>query len=79
MTRPAFASVREWCRISGMGQKATYAAINAELLPARCPQGGRLLIDVDLGLAWLRSLPQASSQMGAKRGKTAHNTAETKG
>lgn len=75
---PAFASVRDWCRISGMGQRATYAAIQRGDLAARCPERRKLLIDVAAGLAWLRGLPPAIRQDGAKCGEVVQSIALTK-
>jgi hypothetical protein len=73
MTRPAFASVRDWCAISGMGQRATYAAIRRGDLVAKCPERRKLLIDVEAGLVWMRGLPAVVAedirQCGAKCGE----------
>lgn len=59
MTDPAFATVRDWCALTGMGRTNTFAAIAAGNIPAVRPSPGKLLIDVRAGLAWLRSLPPA--------------------
>ena len=64
--RPAFASVRDWCRLSGMGQKETHDAIKRGDLSAAKPGRKKLLVDVDAGLKWLRDLAQANQQSGAK-------------
>lgn len=56
--RPAFVTVDGWLNISGMGRRATYDAIGLGHLCA-VKRGSRTLIDVDHGLAWLRSLPPA--------------------
>jgi hypothetical protein len=55
----AFASIKQWKEISGMGRSATYDALSRGDLRAR-KNGARTLIDVRHGLRWLRSLPEAS-------------------
>ena len=55
---PAFASIDEWCRLSGMGRTATYAALSRGELHGR-KLGKRILIDCQKGLDWLRGLPPA--------------------
>lgn len=54
----AFASIEDWCRLSGMGRTNTYAALSRGELHGR-KLGKRILIDVERGLAWLRALPPA--------------------
>jgi hypothetical protein len=55
---PKFAPLPHWCVISGMSRTATYYALGrGDLKAVKC--GNRTLIDVDAGLSWLRSLPQA--------------------
>ena len=56
MTHPAYATVRVWCEISGMGRTATYEAMKAGHLIAR-KVNARPLIDVAAGLAWIASQP----------------------
>ena len=56
---PAFATVVDWCRLSGMGRTATYHALMRGDLRAR-KLGKRTLIDVRHGLAWMGSLPLAT-------------------
>ena len=58
----AFASIADWCQISGMGRTSTYHAINRGDLLAR-KLGGKTLIDVPRGLAWLNSLPLANIRL----------------
>lgn len=53
---PSFVSIREWCRISGMGMTSAYAALGRGELAA-IKLGRRTVIDLDAGLAWLRSRP----------------------
>ena len=68
---PAYATIPEWCRISGMGRSSTYGALGADQLRAR-KLGTRTLIDVAHGLAWLETLPMATVRPhGAKRTKQA--------
>jgi hypothetical protein len=55
---PKFAPLPQWCAISGMSRTATYNALGRGDLKA-IKIGSRTLLDVDTGLAWLRSLPAA--------------------
>jgi hypothetical protein len=55
---PRFATIPHWCVISGMSRTATYLALGRRNLVA-VKAARRTLIDVDSGLAWLRSLPTA--------------------
>ena len=59
---PAFASVADWCRLSGMGRTAIYHALSRGDLRAR-KVGSKTLIDVQHGMAWLHSLPLASVRL----------------
>ena len=55
---PKFAPLRHWCEISGMTRTSTYWALaRGDLRAIKQPGGRRTLIDVDHGLAWLRSQP----------------------
>ena len=66
---PAYAAIPEWCRISGMGRSKAYEALGAGHLRA-VKLGVKTLIDVQHGLLWLGSLPQATIRPhGAKRPK----------
>ena len=56
---PAFATIPDWCRISGMGRTATYQALSRRDLQAR-KLGKAVLVDVRAGLAWMDTLPMAS-------------------
>ena len=56
--RPAFASIDDFCVISGMRRRAVYDALGLGHLKA-IKRGSRTLIDVDAGLAWMRTLPPA--------------------
>ncbi len=47
-----------WCTISGMSRRQTYVELGRGNLKA-IKVGTRTLIDVEAGLAWLRSLPSA--------------------
>jgi hypothetical protein len=53
-----FAPLPHWRVISGMSRTATYYALGRGDLKA-IKVGARTLIDVEAGLAWLRSLPAA--------------------
>jgi len=58
-TVPAYTSISGWCGLSGMSRSATYNFLAApDGLIAR-KVGGRTLIDVQHGLAWLASRPVA--------------------
>lgn len=58
MLIPKFTPVPSWLELSGMTRTATYAALAAGHLRAiKQPGGRRTLIDVESGLAWLRSQP----------------------
>ena len=55
---PKFALLPQWCALSGMSRTATYNALGRGDLKA-IKVGSRTLLDVEAGLAWLRSLPPA--------------------
>jgi predicted DNA-binding transcriptional regulator AlpA len=55
---PRYATIPRWCDLSGMGRTTTYEAIGRGDLRA-VKLGNRTLLDVDHGLAWMRSLPAA--------------------
>lgn len=55
---PKFAQLPTWLALSGMNRSATYLALGRGDLKA-VKAGKTLLIDVEAGLAWLRSLPPA--------------------
>jgi hypothetical protein len=55
---PKFATIDNWCTISGMGRRSVYDELGRANLKA-VKVGTRTLIDVDAGLAWLRSRPPA--------------------
>jgi hypothetical protein len=55
---PRFATIDGWCALSGMGRRVTYDEIGRGNLKA-IKVGARTLIDVEAGLAWLRSRPAA--------------------
>ncbi len=70
-TTLAFASVTDWCALSGMGRSTTYEALGAGHLRA-VKLGAKTLIDVPHGLEWLGSLPRADIRPhSAKRTKQA--------
>ena len=55
--RPAYAAIEPtWCQISGMSRSGTYLALRAGHLTAR-KVGGRPLIAVPAGLAWIAAQP----------------------
>lgn len=55
---PKYAPLPGWCALSGMSRTASYNALGRGDLKA-IKVGSRTLIDVEAGLAWLRSLPAA--------------------
>lgn len=67
---PAFASIDEWCRLSGMGRTATYAALSRGDLHGR-KLGKRILIDCHKGLDWMRNLPPAVIRPYERKGQYA--------
>lgn len=55
---PKFAPLPVWVALSGMTRTGTYVALSKrELRAIKQPGGRRTLIDVEHGLAWLRSQP----------------------
>lgn len=58
-THPAYATVPDWCALSGMSRSGTYEALGRGDLRA-IKLGARTLIDVQHGLGWLASLPIAT-------------------
>lgn len=55
---PAYATIPGWCELSGMGRAKTYDMLSKGHLRAK-KVGKRTLIDVQHGLQWLRSQPDA--------------------
>jgi hypothetical protein len=55
---PKFATIDNWCAISGMRRRTTYDELGLGNLKA-IKVGARTLIDVEAGLAWMRSRPAA--------------------
>jgi hypothetical protein len=53
---PQFATIDNWCNLSGMGRRTVYDELGLGNLKA-VKVGARTLIDVEAGLAWLRSQP----------------------
>lgn len=64
--QPVFATVQVWCAISGMGKTTTYQALAAGRLRAK-KLGRRILIDVEHGLSFVRSLPSADIKLPNSR------------
>jgi hypothetical protein len=56
--RPAYCTIENWISLSGMGRRTTYDELGLGNLKA-IKVGSRTLIDVEAGLAWLRSRPPA--------------------
>lgn len=55
---PAFATLAVWQRLSGVSRSRTYELLAAGHLRA-IKLRSRTLIDVEAGLAWMRTLPAA--------------------
>jgi hypothetical protein len=53
---PKFTPIQRWLKLSGMSRTGCYNALARGHLKA-IKLGSRTLIDVEAGLAWLRSLP----------------------
>src|SRR5215208_5967739 len=71
-TIPQFAPIPGWCQISGLGRTKTYEEAGAGNLRI-VKVGGRSLVDVAHGLAWLRSLPNAPIGPLARSGNSPHD------
>jgi hypothetical protein len=56
---PKFCSIEDWVKLSGMGRRFTYERLTDGSLRAK-KMGAKTLIDVEFGLNWLRSLPDAA-------------------
>ena len=63
---PRYATIPDWCAISGMGRSSSYEALGRGDLKA-IKLGVRTLIDVEAGLAWLGSMPAAEIRTGRSR------------
>jgi hypothetical protein len=61
-----YATLDSWILISGMGRSTTYQALAAGHMRAK-KAGTRLLIDVEAGLAYIRSLPDARIELPNSR------------
>ena len=55
---PAFATLADWQRLTGISRSRTYELLAAGHLRA-VKLRSRTLIDVEAGLAWMRTLPAA--------------------
>jgi hypothetical protein len=71
---PKFATITDWSVLTGMGRSLVYEALARGDLRA-VKLGKRTLIDVDHGLAWMRSLPIAKATTGLYRNKRAADVA----
>ena len=59
-----FATIGTWTEMTGIGRTTTYGLLTDGTLRA-VKAGGRTLIDVEHGLAWLRSQPPGQNQREA--------------
>lgn len=60
---PAFASIDDWCRISGLSKTRTYALLTTGDLIAR-KIGGRSFVDVKAGLQFMHAAPRVTARIG---------------
>jgi hypothetical protein len=67
---PKFATITDWCDLSGMGRSVVYEELAKGNLRA-VKVGKRTLIDVEHGLTWLRGLPPLVATTGLRRNKRA--------
>jgi hypothetical protein len=67
---PKYCTIEDWGTISGMSRRVTYEKLGGGELKA-IKAGTRTLIDVDAGLAWLRSLPPAKIRAPRQRQQVA--------
>jgi len=67
---PKFATIDDWCTISGLSRRVTYEKLGTGELKA-IKAGSRTLIDCEAGLAWLRSLPPAVIRAPRQRERVA--------
>lgn len=68
--QPSFTSIKNWTEISGLGRTTTYYLIKEQRLKA-IKAGRRTLIDVEAGMAYLRSQPAADIRCARPAGKVA--------
>lgn len=54
--RPAFMTIKEWTKFTGISRSKTYELLNTGILQAK-RVGGRTLIDVEQGIDWLNHCP----------------------
>jgi hypothetical protein len=66
-TQAKFATIEQWCAISGMGRTSVYQAIASGQLRGRKLGKRRVLIDVEHGLRWIRSLPAPNIRLANSR------------
>jgi hypothetical protein len=71
--RPAFCTIDTWISQSGMGRRSVYDYLGTGDLKA-IKVGARTLIDVEHGLAWLRSRPAAVIRAPRQRRSPHPNT-----
>ncbi len=55
---PKFSTIKDWVAMTGLSERSTYNELGRGNLKA-IKAGSRILIDVEAGLAWLRSCPPA--------------------
>ena len=63
---PKYATIPDWCQISGLGRTVTYEWLARKILRA-VKAGNRTLIDVPHGLEDMAGLPEAEITTGLKR------------
>ena len=70
---PQYATMANWCVISGLGRSVSYELLSAGTLRGK-KVGARLLIDVPHGLAAIAAMPDAVIKVAARRPNDATNT-----
>ena len=57
---PQYGSVATWCELTGISRSKTYELLASGDLIAR-RLGGRTLVDIQAGLAWIATLPKVET------------------
>lgn len=76
MTTPKYTPVAGWCDLTGTGRSWTYEALGRGDLRA-IKLGKKTLIDVDHGLAYLASMPEAKITTRRRAARLSECSAES--
>jgi len=71
---PKYGPIPVWCRLAGIGRSKTYEMLADGTLRA-IKVGGRLLIDIDHGLATFAAMPRAEIHVAPRAAKAAASAA----